>query len=445
MKEDALNRSLGPRRILAIILTVTNYLEKSAHMCVLKYLARRGWDVTVLTVDRTGHEESFEENWCGVKIVRISPQSWGWRMMQPLYRARRTGRNTRLGAVLAKVCNRMLLPVTFTCSFPDQFVRARRELLRHAFRLHRDRQFDLVASLYHPLTAHWVARSFARETGASWVALTKDFYSWPDELAQWAGGELINGVKRRYESRLMRGCPLLLTVSDTMTAYYRRVFPQLNTQTLAHCFDEEVFSSQVEVDTASDTFRLVWVGVITKHDEAALGDLFEVVSQLFREGRIDSKHFRLRFVGHGLYVVNALAQKYQCSELLETRDTVPHEEAIREVCRATCLFIKRHEWDAKRRLTEHIGSCRPILAYPTYPGHMTNAVLAQYGAARIADDKQQLKVAVREIYKEFLRNGKLDWPVDRQLVQRQTARQRAAELEALLINQISSSSFAPDR
>lgn len=429
-----------PRKILAIVLTVTNALEKSAHMCVLKYLRRRGWDVTVLTVDKTGAKETYEEDWCGIRIVRVVPGSWRWRMLQPVYRARRTGRATGLGAFAGKMLNRAFLPVTLALSFPDRFVAARQELLEHALWLDQREHFDAVVSLYHPLSAHYVARALARVTARPWIALTKDFYSWPDSLDHWSGGRMINRLKRKYESRVLRGCRSLLTVSDYMTAYYRDVFPQLDVQTLPHCFDEEVFPADAKNDVCSDLFRLVSVGVITKHDEAALADLFQVLGELLNEGVLDAENFRVRFVGHGLRVVRSLARQYRCTDLLETRETVPHEEAIHEMCQATCLFVKRHEWDAKRRLTEYIATRRPILAFPSYSGHMTNKVLQDYGAARIAGDKESLKTAIREIYAEYQATGRLNWPVNPETVQQQTARQRAKELEGFLLESINGTS-----
>jgi hypothetical protein len=425
-------KSIGSsKRLLAVFPLLTHDFEKSAHMLVVKYLPACGWEPTVLTVDKSGIPETLVEEWCGVRVIRYVPKGIRWRVTQPFYKVRRTKRISYLQQLMGQVANRCLLPVTTALSFPDRFIAAKRELVELGYRLHADTPFDAIASLYSPLTSHLIARQLTRGAALPWIALTKDFYSWPDELVASWWERLGNQLKRWYEPHTLQGADAIISISEYMNKYLRRLLPDMRIESLPHCYDETAFEPGLSPPQTL-LFRLVTVGLTSEHDEAELTVLFECLAELLHEGAIHPATFRIRFVGHGGHIPQHRAEQYGCQAILEVCPPVPHADAMRELQTATCLFFKQHRWGTRRRLMEYLGSRRPILAFPAFPGELSHELIRQYGAGRIAEDKASLKAAIRELVRQYRHDGKLEFSVNEELVRQQSAEVRALELASIL-------------
>jgi len=416
------------RNLLAIFPKLTDDLAKSAHMLAMKHMADFGWKATVITI--TGADEQTTVDWWhGVQITRFFPRSLRWRMARRLSQIRKTDHKGKARRALS----RSLLPVAATISFPDAYAAASPEILHLADRLHHEQAFDVVLSLYHPLSAHSVARRFAKKHRVPWIALTKDFYSWPDELLGSRLGRVCNTLKRRKESRFLRGSAALLTVSDYMTDYLRQVMPDLTVDALPHCYDPDAFQDGSTERDGEGVFRLVSVGrTLREHDCIGLSTLFRVLRELHREGTIHPEQFRVRFVGRGEALVREHARKHECEKFLEIVPPVVHSEAMRSLSNATCLFYIQTPFGSRRRLAEYLGSRRPILAFPEYAGTMADRLIRSYGAGKVATDKDSLKANLQELYRLYQANGSLELPVNKDVVNGQSASRRAREFASLL-------------
>ena len=353
-----------------------------------------------------------------------------WRIASRLFGSRR---NEAI-SLTRRIASRLLMPLSVALCFPDFYIRAKRELVTTSLRLHREQPFDLVLSLYNPLSAHLTAQHFAKITRVPWVAMTKDFYSWPEHFLRSRVARTVNRLKRRYEPHTIRGARALISVSEYMNNYLREIITTTEIGALPHCYDEQSFAGKVHRPT-DDLFRLVSLGIIRTRDgfddQDKLRALFMAVHELRAEG-LDTSRLRLRFVGQKLELVRKLAAQFACADLLELQPAVSHDQAMQELVQATCLFYVQTEFGTRRRLTECIGARRPILAYPDYPGTFSNRLLAEYGASRIAADKNSLKAHLRELVHRFEQTGQLQLPVNETVVQRHSARQRADEFAALL-------------
>jgi glycosyltransferase involved in cell wall biosynthesis len=227
---------------------------------------------------------------------------------------------------------------------------------------------------------------------------------------------------------------MLVSISDYMNQHLKDILPATDIRTLAHCYDEDSFADKTHCPI-DNCFRLVSMGIVRTRDgfgdHEKLSTLLTAVAELRQEG-VDVSHLRLRFVGQKLELVQALAARYGCDDLLELPGAVTHDEAMQELVQATCLFYIQTEFGTRRRLTECIGARRPILAYPDYPGTFSNQLLDDYGAARIAHDKQGLKKHLRQLLEQFTSKKALELPVNQATVAEHSAGRRAAEFAALL-------------
>ena len=417
------------KRLLAIFPRLPGDPSKNAQLLVLRRLTEHGWHPTVLTLGEPSPHHR-DPRWQDVDFRYLQPQRFMWKLAYRLFGHRR---NEAL-SLTHRVASRCLMPLSLALCFPDLYVRAKRELVARALRLHQSQPFDLTLSLYNPLSAHLTAQEFHSISQVPWVAMTKDYYSWPPHLLNSRAARVANRIKQYYEPRSIRGARMLISISDYMNEHLQKVLPATDIRTLTHCYDEDSFADKVH-RPIDDCFRLVSMGMVRTRDGFAdhekLNTLLTAVTELRREG-VDISRLRLRFVGQKLELVRALAARHGCDDLLELPGAVTHDEAMQELVQATCLFYVQTEFGTRRRLTECIGARRPILAYPDYPGTFSNQLLDDYGAARIANDKQDLKKQLRELLEQFMSEKALKIPVNQATVAEHSADRRAAEFAALL-------------
>lgn len=420
----------GKRRLLAIFPRLPADPTKNSQILVLKNLAKHGWHSVVLTV--VGAERGCDSiDPAALRFVRLTPHSWRWQSAQKLFRIRKTNRR----GVVRRLASNALMPVTTVLSFPDAFAATRREIVDLALTLHEQSSFDVVLSLYNPLTAHLAARQVSSRTGIPWVALSKDFYSWPDHLLRSRFTRAVNRLKQWYEPATLRGSRALLTVSEHMNEHLKGILPDLQIGTMAHCFDETDLSSVQHPANTDGVFWLLWLGRLSTRegvdDHVKMRCLLQVLQEMQSEG-LSTDRFRMRYVGSGGDVVDRMARESGCCSILDITPAVSHREAMSELSRATCLMYIQTPFGTRRRLAEYVGSRRPILAYPDYPGTYSSRLLRDYGAGRIAVDKDSLKAELWKLFRLHEAKGSLDLPVNDEVVHSQSASCRANEFATVL-------------
>jgi glycosyltransferase involved in cell wall biosynthesis len=403
-------------------------------------MQRLGWATTVITVNN-GSGDASEENWHGIRIVRHAPHSLRWRITQLIAGLREADHS----GPLHKAISKMMLPVAVGLSFPDTYTSATRELVELARTHHKQQPFDLVLSLYHPLTSHSIAEQFSRENGLPWVAMTKDFFSWPDSLLSKGRWHPVNSMKRRLERRALQNAASLVTISEYMSDYLQPIVPQIPVRTLPHCFDPELYPPNRTTAPVDDVFRLVSVGrSLRKHDSVGLSMLFDAVHALDAGGRITPERFRLCFVGSGAAFVKSLSKTHDCEQYVDFVAPQIHEDAMAVMSAATCLLYIQTPFGTRRRFSEYVGARRPILALPEFPGTMSDSFLRAYGAGRVASDSAQLTETLADLIEQHASQGRLELPFNQVDVEAHSAVRRAEELSELLQQYLPNYSPATD-
>jgi hypothetical protein len=278
-----------------------------------------------------------------------------------------------------------------------------------------------------------VARRIARITNTPWVAFTQDFYSWPECLKEHRQDRLANSLKRRYERRVLSDANAVIAYSDNLVNYLQDLLPQTPVRLLAHCYDDEDFPPEGKTKQAdSEVFRLLSMGLVAKTEERGLTMFFEAVGELLRSQQLDPNKFRVRFLGHGGEIVRDCASRTGCLEVTEIDRPVTHDQAMSELKRATCLLYQQSFWGMRRRLPEYFGARKPILAFPSYPDAMSERLLAEYGAACVAGNKESLKSTIVSWYEQYMANRVLQLGINEAFVDSFRASRRAAELDTIL-------------
>ena len=452
------------RNILVVYLSSPASVGKSALMLTLKYLRREGWYPTVITLPREDNIREPATEWFGIDIIVPDQfKSRLWRLSRVLYRARaRCSRRSHLHSkttyislpgLLSALANYLLLPAALVLSFPDRYRHTVPGVLKTAKQLHQDRQFQAVLSIYDPMSSHLVARRLSEEEHLPWIALTKDYYSKPVNIATskvglvktWFKGRYVKGVKEglvknwfkgRYERRVLSKCVTVLAVYDDLAQHLRELLPATDVKVLTHCYDDDHFEKlEACQGNSGGIFRVLWLGTVHGFDRESLRVFFAALGELVKEGVIDPSSFRARFVGPGFELARSFAAGTGCEGLLEMVPSVPHDEAMKELKQATCLLFTQVHIGGRRRLPEFIATRKPILVYPPEHGNtMSDRVLQSYGAAAIVEaDCGAIKSTLTQWYRQFQVQGTLEFPVKEEIVRSFSASQVAATLDRVLL------------
>ncbi len=421
------------QRILCIFPQLTNDLAKSAHLLILRHVASLGCEVVVLTLGSADEEVGCADlDWNGLHVRRLVPRSRRWHWLQRLYQWRRISGKSGLNRKVARLLNPVLLPLTALFSFPDAHVAAGRELLAAAQALHASKAFNVVLTLYYPLSSHFVGQQFAREVGIPWLALTKDFYSWPDAFRRGVGKQLANRFKRWFEPRAYRGASALVSISQYMNDYYSTLSLGIPLEVLGHCYDEQAYPALRRSPTGPRPMTLVCVGLTQPADVPTLKILFRSVAMMIEQDGLTRDDLSLRFVGHNGRLVQQVAREVCDESLLTIVGAVNHAAAMKELKQADCLFYIQTLFGTRRRLTEYLGAQRPVLACPRVPGELSEILLTESGAGDIVDSTEEMVEVLRRMVKEFHAAGCLEKRIDQQYVARHSAKHRALELVEIL-------------
>ena len=325
------------RHILACFLTLPTSLGKSAHLLMLKHLCRLGWRVTVLTVQREHllPRAAEKQHWHGIRILRVTPQNQRWRISRTLqvFGQKTSERELRIGGKTVPHSiqwglRRATRIAGTAFSFPDWYYSAFGPLVATADGLAAEDPFDLVLSLYHPIASHSLAKRIATGAETPWVALTKDYYSWPVSLLSSWPARIANSFKAWYEARLLRSSQCVLAINDNIRDYLRALLPRQRVETLAHCYDEEHFVGTIPERADNTVFTLRSVGRVAWSEAEGLHLLFSAVTELIAQREISPEHFRLSFVGHGGHIVEYVAKNYAMGNIMELTPPLPHAAAI---------------------------------------------------------------------------------------------------------------------
>jgi len=329
----------------------------------VKQLARRGWDVTVVTPDPrilTRADSALEIE--GVKRILVRPrfsyfwyanfpdQGW-WRVLYFL--ARRLAR-------------------AFGCDSQTSWA-ARAE---EACALLRAGDFDIVLATGSPFETFPVAARVAGRLGCPFVLDYRD--PWTDNALVWwvkASKEVI-----ATETHLLDACAAAITVSPTLASLLRARAGNDKVRVITNGYDPELMAS-IEPRTF-DEFAIVYAG--TFYQPAI------VINPVFAALRaLDQKTLAWRFHYFGSYThhVRRAAKQYGLQHRVVSHGFVPYREALAAIAGANLALViatVREATTAHERgiitgkFFEPIGLRTPVLLIAP-PGSDVDAVAQRTG------------------------------------------------------------------
>ncbi len=362
------------------LLLIAYYFPPCTHVgafrpaSVAKYLARAGWDVTVLAATFPGSFEAGD----GYRVVRVP----AFDVLAPMKSASSTTSSSASPADVAAVTiENGLFPsrqaagrlAKSILAFPD---RHNGWLLRAApvaRRLVRQHRIEALLSTSSPQTSALLARRIAKEFDLPWVADFRDLWS---QYQRYAYGRFRRALETRLERWTLSRADSLTTVTEPIAERWRTLHPQVPITVIPNSFDPELVP--VRRTDGRRPLRITLTGkTLEGFQDPSI--LFNAIGRLRRSGRIDASDVVVRFRGSQFEWMRPLTERYGVTDLVEFLPPVPRVVALQEQVDSSLLLVLTWTDPNERgvltgKLPEYLGAGVPIVAVGPFPDAVSRAL-----------------------------------------------------------------------
>ena len=391
----------------------------------VKYLARYGWKVTVLTVEQVGYyahddlllKEVIES---GAEIVRT-------RTLDPLKMAGRRRREVKRPGDRTAA---FLRGVTHSFLQPDNKIGWKKHAVAAGSELLESRKFDAIFASAPPFTSFLIARELSRRSGVPFVVDYRD--PWIDNRNFF----YLTPFHRRYAAGLEKE---VLTKAESVVVVNRRIkegllarWPFL-THDAVHIvpsgFDREDIDRARPERVGGEKMRFLFSGIF--HPGLSPTPLFKGLRKFFDRNPEASEKVELAFLGNFRDSYRKSAVKQKVDHTLVTPGYVAHSEVMDWLLSATVLWLTVDDpMLTPGKIFEYMGTRKPLLALSEEG--VVRTLLDSYGAALYVrpEDVDGISEAIESLYHGWVANR---LPVgDEALSEAHDVEHLAAKLEIIL-------------
>ena len=377
----------------------------------VKYLARLGWDATVVSTRSRAYGARDPS------LLQEVPQSTRVVRTAALPLARYLGYALhRLG--LMQVRAFVLWPDGGLGWMPFAFLAAMRAV-------RRDRP-DVLFSTSSPYGSHLVALSIARLTGLPWVADFRDEWAANPHLAHQP--RVLAALSERAELAIARRAARIVVAADYFTiagvaaADPRRV-------EIVNGVDDEDLADGV---TGPPANRFVVAHVGSIYDLRDPTPALRALADLVSSGTIPAEQLEVRLVGN-LWIPGFAAPP---GIGVTVTGYVEHDRALAEMASATVLllYVPRGDLAPSGKLFEYLGSGRPVLCLAS-ERNLASRLVEDWDAGVVADplDEDAIERAILRLWRRWQEGGLPEQTeVRRRVLERYSRRANAVTLAQVL-------------
>lgn len=372
--------------------------HRTVRLC--KYLARMGYNVTVLTINiqRDIHNDfslldKLPED---VSIERTKTIDF-WRTYQPIKKKILQNRSGRL-------LDKFLSKIIDTINKPDHMVFWVPFAIFKGMRLIRKKNINLVYTTSPPHSQHLVGMGLKKITSIPWVADFRDPILNNITAEDWGRFELY--LNRHLETSIAKNADALIANTSESARNFRKRYGRANIHYIGNSYDPDDFMSLVS--GKFNKFTIAHVGSIYAFRKADF--LIEAIAEMSEKGLIHHDSFRVLFVGINNPELLELIERYKVEKYFKIEKMVSHEKALEIMLRSHLLLLIKGMGDNSKaqipgKLFEYIGAGGKILYIgpeecdaAEIVGSLKTGIVAGASSSRI---KQQILAK----YKAFLNDS----------------------------------------
>ena len=311
-----------------------------------KYWSKIGHDVTVLTTNKTFHENDLKLDVSMFKIISVPL----WVPLKNAYQKEKkyivNSNNLRLRLNIKQKALKIVKSYYdrfiektgcfYTCRFPDWHdIWARK-----AYKYVNNNNWDLVVSTGWPYSVHKIAYKLKKNNQAKkWVLDWRDLWT---KNHLFPGLKIFNPIERFLENKFHKTANYITTVSKGL-AETLQIMTKTPVVVIFNGYDKEDFQNiLLKTRICNKELVIVYTGTIYK-DYRDPEPLFKAISELLNEGSIGERDIKLIFAGPKQTDVMYLAQKYNVLNVYEYKGFLPREEALELQYNADILLFLEYQ------------------------------------------------------------------------------------------------------
>jgi hypothetical protein len=372
----------------------------------VKYLAKNGYEVTVLTTKKYSFMGSLDlvvklPN--NVKIVEIDFLPFFLKKTVLTDQINHAGFNDNIyniKLIVRKIRN-------YIGNFFDLYDFWINPAYKEALKLYEKERFDFIISSFSPPASHIIAHKVKKKyPKLKWIADFRDL---------WAYNHIIRaksflGVLERYkEKRILKNVDKIITVSKPLSEIMENVYNNKEVYTIENGFDPEEFPNWkkdlIIKPKIKNKLIISYLGTIypEKRDPSIL---FEAVNELIDEKIISKEQIEIDFYGDNKKQLEDIIFKknYNKYKIINIRGFVSRNESLKIQKESDLLlFLEWNDISAKGVLTgklfEYLVSGTPILSIGITNKNAAGEIIEKTKTGKLFINKTDLKEELIRIFK----------------------------------------------
>jgi glycosyltransferase involved in cell wall biosynthesis len=378
---------------------------------LVKYMPRYGWEALVLTPKRQVPRQSDQ-------IIETD-----YRDVLSEWKSRfkldgQVGLHQQLGLATAKKPGssrghtRLLRFAKYLLTYPDPFkgwipyaLQAIEEIRR------RNLDIDAIVTTSPPVSCHLIGRHARNILGCPWVVDFRDLWS------QNLGERNFPRLQAGLEKRTLKSADALVTVSQPWADRLQPRYPGKKIFAIPNGFDPDDYASAPPALTRE--FSITYTGELYQGQRDPTM-LFEVLSELLREGTLSATDLRVRFYGAVEPWLPIQVEKYALNQVVALNGSTPRNKIFEHQRESQLLLAlpwsdPRETGHHSAKLFEYLAAKRPVIAVGGTRGVLTQT-LEETQAGLHACTKAQVREFVLGAYAEYKKKGYVSYSGDSEAI-----------------------------
>jgi glycosyltransferase involved in cell wall biosynthesis len=364
---------------------------------VSKYLPSFGWLPTVI-VPRTSNETVKMDN---VRVIETDYQDMISKFMP---KSDNTGRKREVSSQeqTNKFISKSISIAGEIFAYPDSMKYWKKPAIEAASEIIENEKIDAILSTSSPITSHIIAHDLKEKYDIPWVADLRDLWNLNPYIKH---NFIRNYFEKRLEAKTFKTVDALTTTTELAKQTLQSIHPNKKIVSVVSGFDPQDFE-KTEQTEYSEKLTLMYAGSLYsgKRDPSIL---FNAVSQLINENKMDSNKISIDFYGDTTNL-QELSQKYNIPNNVNIHGRITQQEVLQHQMNSDVLLLISWMNESEKmfipgKIYDCIGCKKPILSIGYEEGSLKD-LIDKTNIGYHVSNVNECKKAIYDYYTKYNKN-----------------------------------------
>ncbi|MBQ6512760.1 glycosyltransferase [Methanobrevibacter sp.] len=364
---------------------------------IAKYLPKNGWQPVVI-VPKTQNETV---NFKGVRVIETEYEDMLSKFL-PKSKVNKTSLKITSQSQPNKLVSKAISIAGEIFAYPDGMKYWAKPAFKTCSEIIESEDIKGIISSSFPITAHTIAHDLKEKYDIPWIADLRDLWN----LNPYVNHTFIrNYFEKRLELKTFENVDILTTTTPLAKKTLQSLHPTKKIVSIVSGYDPQDFKD-LKQTKKSDKLTLMYAGSLY-NGKRNPSILFEAVSQLIEENKIDSDKITIDFYGDAANL-EELSKKYNIESIVSIHGKVSHDEVLQNQMNSDVLLLiswmnEKEKMFMPGKVYEYMGSKKPILSIGYKEGSLKELIEKTnigYHISSLEDNKK----AIYDYYLKYINN-----------------------------------------